>query len=125
MATYQPSEADMARARTRAYAAGIRVAARGTRRSDGARVILTTSSEGAARLHCVAVTERALECDCKAGQHGRYCMHRAVVRDHLVAERAELNRKLRARPARVTTAAERDTAPLYRSNKPFSIFAAS
>jgi hypothetical protein len=123
---YKPSENDMARARTRAYAAGIRVVARGTRRADAAPVLFTTSSEGAARLHAVAATRTALECDCKAAQNGRYCMHRAVAHDFLVAERAVAKRKADARHEREAAAARmaavRETAPLARDNRAFSLF---
>lgn len=127
------SEADMMRARARAYAAGIRVVARGRRNADGAVVLFTTSSQGAGKLHAVAVTTTALECDCKAGQHGAYCCHRIVVHDTLVAERATAHKRAQvrhaARPAVLAphgaeAARMRDTAPLARDNRGFSLWKA-
>lgn len=59
-----------------------------------------------------------LTCTCKAAaEFGRICCHRKAVHDLLVAERD-------AMMARVAAASQRaDAAPMYRDNRPFSIFA--
>ncbi len=77
------------RALERAHRAGLVVAARvGHNKETGERVLgVTSASEGENSLHLVTVKDLILTCDCKAAQFGRYCQHRAVAHEFLVAER--------------------------------------
>lgn len=109
---YQPTENELARARARAYADGIHIVKRATT-DDGAQVIWTTSSRSGAEWYSVVVTATALMCSCPAGVHGRaYCKHRVVVRDSLVAERAEAQRKAQAKAKKPATAPAPVVAPV-------------
>jgi hypothetical protein len=71
---------------------------------DGRRVFAVASRSETNRWYLVTVGENALSCDCKAGKfHPETpCAHRKIVHDRLVSER--------------------DAAPMYRSNAPFSIW---
>jgi hypothetical protein len=61
----------------------------------------------------VAMLKGHLTCTCKAGQNGILCKHRALVYARLTAE---------ANARRRADAAGRETAPLYRDNRPLSIW---
>ena len=119
------------RALERAHQAGIEICARGWRKTDGARVLGVTSASEDNLVHMVTVYDLRLECDCQAAKHGKYCTHRAVVHDYLVAERFErsnrtLEEKERAlhRAARTLEELERkrDHAPLLTNSRPISVF---
>src|SRR5260221_4435081 len=90
----------------------------GTRKSDGAAVYAVPSRSKPGQWHLVVAEGLDLVCTCAAGQHGRYCAHRAAVRARLELEAAvrrdtrereverafhaaarELNVKLEATPA--------------------------
>jgi hypothetical protein len=125
------------RAIERARQSGLIVAGRGFRKGDFALVWMVPSQSEANRWHTVTQIEGQLECDCHAGQYGRMCLHRAVVFLDLSAEAQAFAARRQAQAeaetgvsasigsARTLTADEqRATAPLARSNAPFSIFKA-
>src|SRR5258707_111759 len=84
MTSVQRSELD--KAILRAHLHELVIAGRGTRKSDGARVLAVTSKSERNRLHLVAIVGGRLECDCKARC---ICAHRGLVHEALAAERAE------------------------------------
>jgi hypothetical protein len=108
------------------------VVGHGHRKSDGAKIYCTTSHREANRWHIVALVGNRLTCDC----HSRVlCSHRAAVHMYLVVQLAE--RAARAEEIECELEAERsqvcsertveldrrhETAPLARSNAPFSLF---
>jgi hypothetical protein len=113
------------RACQRAQAAGLVVVGRGFRKRDYALVWMVPSQSEANRWHMVTEIEGQLECDCHAGQYGRLCIHRAVVYLDLTAEAQTFAARRQAQAqAETPTDDARDTAPLYRSNAPFSLFKA-
>jgi hypothetical protein len=67
---------------------GLEVVAHGTRKSDGAAVYAVPSRSKPGQWHLVVVEGLDLVCTCAAGQHGRYCAHRAAVRARLELEAA-------------------------------------
>jgi hypothetical protein len=84
---------------------------------NGRRVFAVASRSEANHWYLVVVGEHSLECQCMGSQYRGRCAHRQAVYDRLVEER---NAK---REAEAKTAAKaRDAAPLFRDNKPFSIF---
>ncbi len=112
------------RALARANRAGIRVPGRGIVRSTGEQLYAVNSATEANRWHLVVVRGGALVCDCAAVQRSRYCTHRGLVHAKLrqeaksareVADIAEVAR-------RIHVAVACDETPLYRDNRPFSIF---
>lgn len=104
------------RALERAHSAGLKVMGRGAW-TNGATFHVVTSASEAGRFHLVTAHAGRLACDCTAGQHGRLCQHRALVREQL---ETELQRQVEQRAAVV--AAEREVAPLARDNRAFSIW---
>jgi hypothetical protein len=108
------------RALARAQAAGLKVLGRGTW-TNGATFHVVTSASEAGRFHLVTQHSGRLSCDCVAGQHGRMCLHRAIVHEQIERERqAEDEQKAQA------TAERRETAMLTTGradNKAFSIWA--
>jgi hypothetical protein len=83
---------------------------------DGRRCFTVASQTQENVWHIVIVNAGHLECDCIASaRYGKVCCHRKAVHERLAQERAD-------REAQAATAAMRDTAPLFRSNAPFSIF---
>jgi hypothetical protein len=129
MTTRQRSELEAAIERATEH--GIEVVGHGHRKSDGAKIYCTTSHREANRWHIVALVGNRLTCDC----HSRVlCSHRAAVHMYLVVQLAE--RAARAEEIECELEAERDertepnvqvdrrheTAPLFRSNAPFSLF---
>src|SRR5260221_9459160 len=60
----------------------------GTRKSDGAAVYAVPSRSKPGQWHLVVAEGLDLVCTCAAGQHGRYCAHRAAVRARLELEAA-------------------------------------
>lgn len=99
----------------RAHKSGVRVVATGVRNDTGAVVWLVSSATRPSLLHLVSIVdEQHLGCDCKAAEFGRYCSHRAVVRESLLRAHAVASRQ---------AAPKESEAVLYRSTKPFSIFA--
>ncbi len=136
----RPSDAIYARAATRAHESGIAIVGRGYRKADHAPVYAISSATQPNVWHLVAVEQDQLVCNCKAGQHGRYCQHRALVHETLEAER-EARRRIHQQRANWNALVmdgdvmERDhlaaadareamraTAPLARDNAAFSIF---
>jgi hypothetical protein len=104
----------------------------GTRRSDGAAVYAVPSRSQENTWHLVVVHGLELTCDCAAAQHGRYCAHRAPVRARLELE-AAVRRDVQerevewafhaaARALNVQLDRRHESAPLARSNAPFSLF---
>lgn len=84
MTQTQRSDLDKAIARAQKY--GLVILARGTRKSDGARVWgVTSHSRPGYHLHQVVQIGQRLECDCAARV---YCSHKAVVHLDLAAEHA-------------------------------------
>jgi hypothetical protein len=65
---------------------GLTVCAHGTRKSDGAAVYAVPSRSKPGQWHLVVVEGLDLVCTCEAGQHGRYCAHRAAVPARLELE---------------------------------------
>jgi len=53
---------------------------------DGLKVYAVPSWSQADVWHLVVVEGRTLVCDCEAAKHGRYCAHRAAVREEMEAE---------------------------------------
>lgn len=111
----QQQASEFERALARAHRAGLAIAGRGTWKHDGAAFVAVTSSRDAARVHLVTIRAGRLACDCEASQYHpeRICSHRALAHE-------DLQRQLEARAAAV--AAARETAPLYRDNRAFSLF---
>ena len=78
------------------YARGLEIAKRdalevhghGVSKSDGAPVYAVPSRSQQNTWHLVVVNGLELTCDCQAGQHNRYCAHRAAVRARLEFESA-------------------------------------
>lgn len=100
----------------RAHRTGVTVVGTGTRNDTGALVWLVRSASRPSLLHIVSVAdERHLACDCKAAEFGRYCSHRAVVREELLRVHAATSRRPEKRGKEEL---------LYRNTKPFSIYAA-
>ena len=100
------------------------VVGRGFRKADHALVWMVSSQSEANRWHPVTqMPNGQLICDCTAASFNRQCAHVAAVRMLLAVEEAEFQASL---PPTITpttrTDDERATAPLYRSNAPFSIF---
>jgi SWIM zinc finger len=62
------------------------VVAHGTRKSDGAAIYCVPSRSKPGQWHIIVVTGLDLTCTCEAGQHGKYCCHRAAVRARLILE---------------------------------------
>lgn len=127
MTQMQKNELDKAITRAQAY--GIVITGHGRRKSDSARIFCTTSRGNNNHWHIVALVGGRLVCDCAASQYGRICVHRAVVHLELVAEAARRRTQdelvTRAMPAEVTSLQKRpahESALLYRSNAPISIF---
>lgn len=85
--------------------------------SSGERCF-TVESRTDGHWYIVVVHADRLECQCKASQYRGRCAHRNAVHDRLVAERAA-RQEAEARSAQ----AKRDVAPMYRDNRPFSIWA--
>ncbi len=127
------------KALARAHQAGLVVAARvGYNKETGERVLgVTSASEGENSLHLVTVKDLILTCDCKAAQFGRYCQHRAVAHEYLVAERFAQSDKRIDRLERdvhrvalelVRLGNQRDQryagqdAPVMSASKPMSLF---
>jgi hypothetical protein len=86
----------------------------------GERVFTVASRTEANHWYLVVVHADQLECQCKGSLYYGRCAHRQVVHDRLVEER-NAKREAEAKAA----AKARDAAPLYRDNRPFSIFKAS
>lgn len=83
-------QTELERAIERAHKAGIRIAGRGYRRADSARVVAVTSASEPNRWHPVAIYAAHLECDCEASQRwGKVCIHRGLVHELLAAETVE------------------------------------
>ncbi|MBF6591629.1 MAG: hypothetical protein IVW57_14045 [Ktedonobacterales bacterium] len=99
---------ELERAMARAAKEGTRIIGRGTRKSDGARVFVVSSSRDQFRGYIVVVHASHLACECPSR---KVCKHRALVHLALKKERDAAQ-----------AAKDRDTAPLYRSNAPFSLF---
>lgn len=132
----QKQRDEYTRALERAHKAGIEISGRGIVKATGERMYAVTSGSEASRWHIVRVSGAQLVCDCTAATHGRYCQHRAIVREQLGKEAAEAQASIDAMDglkaaterlaeqnrAWVAQQAERDSAPVYRSNAPFSIF---
>src|SRR5258707_9944924 len=96
----------------RAQRDGIVILARGTRKSDGARVWgVTGKSTHDYRLHQVVEVGGRLPCDCRSRV---ICKHRGLVHQALVAE-APAAAASQPRPAH-------ETAPLARSNAAISMW---
>src|SRR5260221_10096390 len=62
------------------------VVAHGTRKSDGAAVYCVPSRRSPGQWHIIVVEGANLVCTCEAAKHGRYCAHRAAVRDRILLE---------------------------------------
>jgi hypothetical protein len=77
----------------RALSDGCRIAGKGTMKANGATVYAVTSSAEAHRWYLVSVRGLCLTCNCPAGQHNRYCKHRALVRAAMIAAHATTHMK--------------------------------
>lgn len=100
----------------RAHRQGVHVVTTGVRNDTGGLVWLVTSSSRPGLLHIVSVVDaHHLGCDCRAAEFGRYCCHRAAVRESLLQAQAATSRRNEKSESEAT---------LYRNTKPFSIFAA-
>jgi hypothetical protein len=112
----------------------LEVRGHGVRKPDGAPVFAVPSRSQQNTWHLVVVNGLELTCDCAAAQHGRYCAHRAAVRARLELEaqvrrdthEREVERAFHAAARALNVQLDRDrrheTAPLARSNAPFSVF---
>jgi hypothetical protein len=119
---------ELARALERARREGVQIAARGIRRSDGARVFGVTSTSAGAEsgvLRMVVVLPERLECSCPARV---ICKHRGVVYEELQAERErELQASVAAAAADAKRAEQelalrRESSPPAHDEKPFSLY---
>src|SRR5260370_38279894 len=86
----------MDRALTQAHKSELHIVGHGFSTVTDDRVIAVSSARDAVRAHVVTIQRNRLHCDCEASQNGRYCIHRAPVREVLSPE-AEA-----ARPAPAT-----------------------
>jgi hypothetical protein len=104
----------------------------GTRKSDCSAVYAVPSRSQQNTWHLVVVNGLELTCDCAAAQHGRYCAHRAAVWARLELEAAvrrdtherDVERAFHAAARALNVQLDRrhETAPLSRTNAPFSLF---
>ncbi len=72
----------------RAHAAGLRIVAEGLRVVPGigaCKVYYVPSVSEPGYLHAVVRLPNRLTCDCMGAQGGRYCQHRALAHERLVA----------------------------------------
>lgn len=83
----QTQRSELERAIERAHKYGLFIAARGTRKVDGARVwgVTSHSKQHSYELHQVVQIGQRLECDCAARV---YCSHKALVHEDLMREHA-------------------------------------
>ncbi len=77
----------------------IHICGRGTIKKTGQQFIIVSSSNGV-DCYAVMIDGMRLTCNCRAGQCGRYCSHRAIVREHLMATAAQ-SPKVQPAPARL------------------------
>ena len=118
MTTEQRSELD--RAIERVQRDGITILARGTRKSDGARVWgVTSKSTHDFKLHQVVQVRQTLICDCPSRV---ICKHRGLVHLDLAGELAAL-KAAEVAEARMQ-ATRRESAPIAYAgaDRPFSIY---
>jgi hypothetical protein len=73
----------------RARANKLSIMGHGTMKSDGAHFLAVNSASEPNTWHVVIIRQGRLECDCKAGQRGQICQHRALVHEQLQAKRDE------------------------------------
>lgn len=89
----------------------VQIVGQGTLAVNGLPFLLVSSGSEPGRVHVVAYAYQGvylgsrIHCDCVAASWGKSCRHVLVAREWL----AEFERK------------QRDTAPLRRSNEPFSL----
>jgi hypothetical protein len=104
---------------------GIEVVGTGTAK-DGRKVWCVPSQRDRNRWHVVTLSTdgRTLSCDCQAGQHGRYCCHRAAVRARIEEETPSSTMQLMAEAeatlARINASLSRPRVPAPDTRK-FSI----
>jgi hypothetical protein len=107
----------------RAQEAGIEVVGVGTAK-DGRKVWCVPSKSHSGLWHVITLSRdgKRLQCDCMAGQHGQYCLHRAAVRTRIERDRAiETSRRIVA-AALAGAAGGAQDAPLLRNTSPVSSF---
>jgi len=73
----------------RAHANKLSIMGHGTMKRDGARFLAVNSASEPNTWHVVIIRQGRLECDCRAGQRGQICQHRALVHGELKRERDE------------------------------------
>jgi hypothetical protein len=112
----QQQASDLESATIRAHKRGIVILAHGRRRTDGVRIFLTNSGSLSDGTHFVTLVGNRLTCDCAART---YCVHRAIVRQRLLAEYQAAQLALATRP---TAKAGPEQAAPRTDNRPFSIF---
>jgi len=108
----------------------LHVIGRGYRKRDNASVYMVPSRSEANRWYVVAVEgERTLSCECPAGKYGKIGAHRAAVHLVLAAEaRAEEMiveedaLEAEEQEERQLAARFRDEVPMWRDDRPFSLF---
>lgn len=119
------------------------------KKQDGQLLFIVSSQTQAGRYYVVTHYGNSLKCNCQAGQYGKHCAHVAAVEARLqralsreigalsipreyvmraplsiLDDKAEEKPVEKPRPLTAQMSAQvlRDTAPLYRDSKPFSIW---
>ncbi len=129
------------RACQRAAASGWPIVGRGWRVTDGALALAVPSQSEPGKRHMVVLVGAHLECDCKGYvDYALTCIHCGVVANEMAAEaqafaarqaearRTETAKRAASKPTPIVPTrsdADRASAPLARSNAPFSLFKAS
>jgi len=103
------------RALARARAHGLSIVGRGAWKHGAPFVVVGSASEPG-RFHLVTIYPGRLACDCPARA---LCMHRALAHEDLESAQAKAST---SQPLAALSVLQRDVAPLYRDNRPFSIF---
>lgn len=111
---------DLERALARAQKAGLQVVGVGKQKTTGRQVYAVPSLSQPNRLHLVWVDSGHLKCDCLGCQHGKVCIHRAIVWAYLQELAEELKRAQKAAEAAMKAKRERSTRAV--NNAPIGIF---
>ena len=118
MTSQQRSELD--RAIERAQRDGIVILARGTRKSDGARIWgVTSRTSHDHQLHQVVEVEHRLICDCPSRV---ICKHRGLVHLDLAAEHAAIKAAQLAEARQQAERRERAPIAYASAGRPFSMW---
>lgn len=85
---------------------------------DGRTLYTVTSRSRPGAFHLVTTESGRHSCDCEAGKFGKHCAHVEAVKAKIKAKKP-----VTAVTTEYREPSFRDSAPLFRDNEPFSIFA--